>query len=130
MFPNNSNSGNGGHGHKLVHAALDHIEGILGDALHQARSSMPPTLEGQPPGQHHPDGPPSMKATPPHQLAEPGEEPGEGDNEEYDGHDQPGGHTGHPFNQHDQHGGNNYHSGISRKRNDGGINAFKKILGR
>lgn len=130
---NNSNGGNGGHsGHKMAHAALDHIESILGDALHEARSTMPaPSLEAMPPGQEHkPEASPTLHGQPTAKPSSAGMEPGEGGNEEYDGHDQPGGHTGHPFNEHDQHGDHNYHSGIPRKRNDGGIDAFKKILGR
>ena len=109
-----------------VLGALDHIDGLLGDFMHQARQKTGEVRQSV--SQHE-----NSEMQDPNKPA-------------YEGKDQPGGHTGHPFGgSKDQHGANNNHfegacgegesapadgSGIniSKRKSDGGMNALKALM--
>ena len=112
--------------------ALDHIDGLLGDFMHQAKNHIASAQQhitmgadnaGPEAGQKHPmeasdlgpasktlgtDAPDTQSNTGPlgsnhHQME--ASEPAH----DYDGKNNPGGHTGHPFGGKDQHGAANHH---------------------
>ena len=74
---------------KHVLGALDHIDGILGDVMHQAKQHTADARNaiGNDATQHQDDASP-----------------------EYEGSEKPGGHEGHPFGGKDQKGALNHHA--------------------
>lgn len=107
-------------------SALDHIDGILGDAMSKARSHL---KAGDP---NSPKVDPAKTGSDDESLE--GKQPAS--EEKYEGQSKPGGHAGHSFGaSKDQKGQNNSHfgktkdgSGIPKRRNDGGLEAFKALI--
>jgi hypothetical protein len=111
-----------------ITAALDHIDGILGESMAKARVH----LTGK-----------DKEESPEHEAAEtPAEEhtehaPGGAEEGKYEGHENPGGHAGHNFGaSKDQHGMNNYHAagggageGMAEEGHPGMPNMAKKKSG-
>ena len=107
---------------QTILSALDHIDGILGEAMGKVRANLKGTGDAV---KQHEDS----------EMAEEGQE-------KYEGQDKPGGHAGHSFGgKTDQHGENNFHAGhtkdgdgdttlpgMARKRSGSGFDGFKALF--